>query len=102
MEKIMEISDMINHIQSGEMTKANAMLNDMLAQKQAAALDQEKISIAQTIFNGTEEDPEDEQLELDIEDESIEDDEPETIDTTAEEDLEDEELTEYEFEDDEN
>jgi hypothetical protein len=97
MEKIMEISDMINHIQSGEMTKANAVLNDMLAQKQAAALDQEKISIAQTIFNGTEEDPEDEQLELDLED-----DEPETIDTTDEEDLEDEELTEYEFEDDEN
>lgn len=93
----MEISDMINHIQSGEMTKANSMLNDMLAQKQAAALDQEKISIAQTIFNGTEEDPEDEQLELDIED-----DEPETIDTTAEEDLEDEELTEYEFGHDEN
>lgn len=93
---------MINHIQSGEMTKANSMLNDMLAQKQAAALDQEKISIAQTIFNGTEEDPEDEQLELDLEDESLEDDEPETIDTTAEEDLEDEELTEYEFEDDEN
>lgn len=93
----MEISDMINHIQSGEMTKANAVLNDMLAQKQAAALDQEKISIAQTIFNGTEEDPEDEQLELDLED-----DEPETIDTTDEEDLEDEELTEYEFEDDEN
>lgn len=77
---------MINHIQSGEMTKANAMLNDMLAQKQAAALDQEKISIAQTIFNGTEEDPEDEQLELDLEDEDLETED-------------DDELTEYEFED---
>jgi len=82
----MEISDMINHIQSGEMTKANAMLNDMLAQKQAAALDQEKISIAQTIFNGTEEDPEDEQLELDLEDEDLETED-------------DDELTEYEFDD---
>ena len=78
---------MINHIQSGEMTKANAVLNDMLAQKQAAALDQEKISIAQTIFNGTEEDPEDEQLELDLEDEDLE----------TEDD--DDELTEYEFDD---
>ena len=77
---------MINHIQSGEMTKANAMLNDMLAQKQAAALDQEKISIAQTIFNGTEEDPEDEQLELDLEDEDLETED-------------DDELTEYEFDD---
>jgi len=95
MEKIMEISDMINHIQSGEMTKANNVLNDMLAQKQAAALDQEKISIAQTIFNGTEEDPEDEQLELDLEDED------EDVDTDQE-DLEDDELTEYEFEDDKN
>lgn len=84
----MEISDMINHIQSGEMTKANTMLNDMLAQKQAAALDQEKISIAQTIFNGTEEDPEDEQHELDLEDEDLE---------TETED--DDELTEYEFDD---
>jgi len=58
------------------------MFNELIGDKMNDALEQEKISVADQIFNGAE--PEEEQLELDLEDGEVEE--------TEDEDITDEEL----------
>lgn len=67
---------MIAHINNQDLTKANDVFNELLQGKMDVALEQEKIAVASTIFNGTEE-PDEDQLELDLGDEldDIEEDE---------------------------
>ena len=65
----MTIEDMIDNIAAGELTQANDTFNELLQDRMDQALDQEKIAVAGTMFNGTEED----QLELEFDDEDLDD-----------------------------
>ena len=80
------LNDMIQHAIDQNYNKANNIFDDMMTIKLSDLLDQEKIKLADQIYNGVDsEDPEDEddQLELDLEaedadeEEEIEDDEEE-------------------------
>ena len=69
------IVDLINHSLNQDYNKANEIFGDVLGQKLDAALEQEKIRMANSVYNGNDPDEEenddesDEQLELDLEDE---------------------------------
>lgn len=89
MEKIMTIEDMIDNIAAGELNQANSTFNTLVQDRVNQAVDQEKIAVAGTMFNGTEE--EEEQLEFDLDHEDLDD--------LDDEDLEDEDLEDW---DDEN
>jgi hypothetical protein len=82
------IEDLVQAALEKNYSTATDIFNDTIGQKMQAALDQEKIAIADRIYNGVE--PEDEEIDdedLDISDEDFEVDEDEEIDD--EEDLED-------------
>lgn len=64
-----DIMTMIDFTAASEYTKATEIFNDMLMQRVDDALEQEKIGLANTTFNGV--DSEEEQLELDLDDEDI-------------------------------
>ena len=82
------IQDMINYALDQNFNKANNVFNDMMTVKMSDLLDQEKINLAGQIYNG--EEPEDDQLELDLETEDgIEAEEGEDL---QEPDSEDEEV----------
>lgn len=76
----MEVNpDLIDAIANKKYNEAETTIHDILAAKMQTALDQEKIGLAQHIFNTA---PEEEQLEMDfeedeedIEEEDIEEDE---------------------------
>ena len=117
------IQDMINHAMDQEFSQANNIFSDMMTVKLNDVLDQEKIRLADQIFNGgddEEADTDEDQLELDLETESeleSEDEGDEESDEVEEEDemtdeeiadvidnMSDEELAELdaEIEEDEN
>ena len=83
---------MITHISNQDLTKANDIFNELLQGKMDVALEQEKIAVASTIFNGTDE-ADEEQLELDLGDEldDVEEDEEDTEEDTEDE-FDDEEI----------
>ena len=56
------VADMIDLAYAQDFVKANTIFNDMMGDKMSAALDQEKIAVADQIFNDAEE-TEDEELE---------------------------------------
>lgn len=62
-------TDMIQHALDKDYNKANDIFGEIMAQKVNDALDQEKIKLADQIYNGAED--EDQQLELDLEDEDV-------------------------------
>ena len=69
------ISRMVDYITHSEYTKANDIMNQIMAQRVSDALDQEKIAVAQSIYSDedeSEEEYEDED-EDDISDEDLED-----------------------------
>jgi len=80
------IHDLIDAIQQQDFNSAQGSLDAVLADKMHDALEVEKISVADTIFNGAEED----QLEIDFEDDDL-------IEDEIEDEVEDE--TEYESDD---
>ena len=63
------IEDLINAIADQNFNRAEEHFNDLLGDRVNTALDIEKQNVADTIFNGVDED----QLELDLEDEESED-----------------------------
>ena len=74
------IQDMIQHAMDNEYTKANNVFNDLMTVKLNDLLDQEEIRLADTIYNGVDDEDiedDDDQLELDLEteDESESEDE---------------------------
>lgn len=72
------LNDMIQHAIDQNYNQANNAFNDMMTIKMSDLLDQEKIKIADQIYNGAEsdeEDPDEDQLELDLEDDSEDDSE---------------------------
>jgi len=95
-----EIRDMIQHAMDNEFTKANNIFDDLMTVKLNDVLDQEQIRIADTIYNGVEDneeelDPsEDEQLELDLEGEG-------ELESKEQDDEEDDEVEDYDDDDDE-
>ena len=84
----MEIEDLINYVVDQDFSKAAPTFAEIMKSKMDDALEQEKIAQADQIFNGHEPD-EEESMEDDddISDEEL-DDAIDTIDTSAEEDLE--------------
>lgn len=93
-----DIQDMINHAMSNEFSHANNIFNDMMTVKLNDVLDQEKVRLADQIFNGGEDESvEVDQLELDLETES-ESEEGEQGEAEADE-IEEEEMTDEEIDD---
>lgn len=99
------LQDMIQHAIDQNFNKANDVFNDMITIKMSDLLDQEKVNMADQIYNGAEPDEEDDQLELDLEAESSSEEEEENWEESGsgeEEELEDDNWEEASFEDDEN
>lgn len=80
------LQDMIQHALDQDYNKANDTFNDMMTVKMSDLLDQEKIKMADQIYNGAdpEDNDDDDQLELDLETED--DEEEEEWDDEEEED----------------
>ena len=76
-----QINDLVQHALDQDYNKANKIFGELMSVKLTDVLDQEKIKLADQIYNGVEdpEDPEDDdQLELDLEtDEESEEEEGE-------------------------
>lgn len=93
------LQDMIQHALDQNFNKANDVFNSMMTVKMSDLLDQEKINMADQIYNGVEPDEEEDgvQLELDLETEDDDeeaqewDDEEEPEDNSSEEEVDDEE-----------
>lgn len=93
------IADMIDLAYAQDFNKATEIFNDQIGQRMTAALDQEKIAIADQIFNDKEE-TDDEELEAS--DETDEAEGGEEVDTDAStEDTEESDPTEEAEEDEE-
>jgi len=92
------IGDMIDYSANGDFNKANNIFNDLIAGRVQTALDQEKIAIANSVYNGGEED----QLDLPLEDDEEYSDEE--LDAAAQDATEEdeEEYSEDEDESEEN
>ena len=99
------IEDLVQHALDQDFNKANQVFGDLMGVKINDVLDQEKIRLADQIYNGVEPEEEDEdQMELDLEDEDQEDeseddaeeDNEESAEEEAEEDLVDGEEDEEE------
>jgi len=88
------IQDMIQHALDQNFNKATDTFNDMMTVKMSDLLDQEKIRLADEIYNGAE--PEDDQMEMDFDedDEDLLDDEDleDLDDEDEDEDLDEEEV----------
>ena len=82
------IGDLIDYSANGEFNQANGIFNELMAGRIGDAIEQEKVAMADTVYNRSEED----QLELPLEDE--EDYSDEELDAAADEvvDSEDEDL----------
>ena len=78
------VADMIDLAYAQDFNKANTIFNDMMGDKISDALDQEKISLADQIFNDQEE-TDDEELEAGDEADEAEDGEEVEYDEDSEE-----------------
>ena len=78
------VADMIDLAYAQDFNKANTIFNDMMGDKISDALDQEKISLADQIFNDQEE-TDDEELEAGDEADEAEDGEEVEYDEESEE-----------------
>lgn len=102
----MSIEDLINSVTQQDFAKAGPTFAEIMATKQADALEQEKAAIADYTFNGIEPDDqtadEEEQMEMDLGDEDeLDVDDEEELDDGAEEALEDD-ADEIEIDDEED
>lgn len=72
------VEDLVQAATSQNYTAAAEIFNDVIGQKMQAALDQEKIAVANQIYNGIEpEEFDDEEVEVDEEDLDFDEDEDE-------------------------
>ena len=78
------LEDLVQHALDQDYNKANQIFGDLMGTKITDVLDQEKIRLADQIYNGVEED--EEQLELDLEDEDTESGDDDAAEEEAEED----------------
>jgi len=91
-----DVQGMIGHAMDQDWNNANKIFGDIMTMKVQDLLDQEKVKLADQIYNGAEEEPEiddtptdDEQLELDLEDE-VEVTDDELMDALEDDDEEEE------------
>ena len=85
---MVDITDLINNVVDQDFASAGPTFAEIMRVKMDDALEQEKIAVADQVFNGV--DPEEE----------LEADEDDDIDIDAELELDDDEYTEYEFDED--
>jgi len=83
--------DMIDLAYAQDFVKANTIFNDMMGDKMSAALDQEKIAVADQIFNDQEETNDE---ELEASDEAEDGEEVDDVESSEEVDDEGEEAEE--------
>jgi hypothetical protein len=101
------IEDLIQYSIDKNYTQATKSFNDVMTIKLNDLLDQEKIRMADQVYNGVEDDPDEEQLELDLdrEDEEVSDEPSDDQDTEESghevDDETEDELEETEDEDEE-
>jgi len=76
------IEDLINTVVDQDFSKSGPMFSEIMQDKMSDAIEQEKIAIAGQVFNG--EEPEEEQLELDLDDD-VEDITDEELDDAIDE-----------------
>jgi len=65
-----DIETLINHISGENYSQANAIFNDLIADRLNSALDQERISVASQMFGNSDDE---EQLEMDFDEDEEED-----------------------------
>tara|TARA_A100001035_G_scaffold238605_1_gene203313 strand:- start:2 stop:307 length:306 start_codon:yes stop_codon:yes gene_type:complete len=80
------LNDLVQHALAQDFNKANKIFGDLMGTKIQDALDQEKIKLADQIYNGAELDDDPEEEEMDLEDEDIEAGDEDTAEEEAEED----------------
>ena len=80
------LNDLVQHALAQDFNKANKIFGDLMGTKIQDALDQEKIKLADQIYNGAELDDDPEDQEMDLEDEDIEAGDEDTAEEEAEED----------------
>ena len=85
------VADMIDLAYAQDFVKANTIFNDMMGDKMSAALDQEKIAVADQIFNDQEETNDE---ELEASDEAEDGEEVDDVESSEEVDDEGEEAEE--------
>jgi hypothetical protein len=73
----MSVEDLINHITDENYSKAEITLNDLLADRMSDALEQEKIAVANQIYNDGESEEEIDEDDLDEEDDDLDDEDDE-------------------------
>jgi len=92
-----EIEDLINNVVNQDFSKAGPMFNDILGDKIATALEQEKLAVTDRIFNGVQDTDEEDTSEEDLEmftDEELEDFASDEEDYSEEDDYQVEEPSE--------
>ena len=80
------LNDLVQHALAQDFNKANKIFGDLMGTKIQDALDQEKIKLADQIYNGAELDDYPEEEEMDLEDEDVEAGDEDTAEEEAEED----------------
>ena len=90
-----EIEDLINNVVNQDFSKAGPAFNDILGDKIATALEQEKLAVTDRIFNGVEDTDEEDTAEEDLE--MFSDEELEELDSEVdvEYDADEDETEEY-------
>jgi len=89
------VADLVNSIEKGDAFTSSKMFNDLLQGRIDDALEQEKIRIANSVYNDAEEEISDEEVEAELEDLESDDEE---VETEAETEVETEAETEVEAE----
>jgi len=72
------VADLVNSIEKGDAFTSSKMFNDLLQGRIDGALEQEKIRIANSVYNDAEEEISDEEVEAELEDLESDDEEVET------------------------
>lgn len=80
----MDVADLINKVGEQDFAKAGPIFAEIMKDKMASVLDNEKIAVADQIFNGVE--AEDEEIAAEVMDELDLDDEDDDYDIDEEED----------------
>ena len=69
----MNIEELINDVVNQDFSKAGATFKDIMSDRMSDALEQEKIAVADTVFNNQSAESDDEEFEDDFTDEELED-----------------------------
>ena len=87
--------ELVNNIMSDNLAAATPQFNELLRDRLNQAMDQEKIAMANVVFNGkepeegSEQTDEEEQLELDLKNQEVNDEEDSTDEVISDEDIDD-------------